>query len=67
MSTNIKGGGICYDCGERLTRCEECGQVYCETCEGAEHEREHRDADRECYARHAEIDREYGGQGRWTV
>lgn len=65
MSMSTKRYGSCYECHECLIRCDDCHEIYCETCEGIEHDRDHRDAERERYAAHAEIDREFNGPGWW--
>lgn len=55
--------GQCLSCFEDYERCPDCGLVLCWNCDGADHEQEHRDHERERQARHDEIDREFGRGG----
>lgn len=59
------GAAVCYECGERCTRCPDCREVYCERCEGDDHDRQHRDAEREWRAYHDDIDRDHGCGRSW--
>ena len=57
----MKADCDCPHCGQPMVMCGECNELWCDTCQGAQHEESHNRAEDEEYERRREeLDREFG-------